>query len=82
MYRSSDVVLGHNAKLEANVIIGSGCKVGENARLRDSVIGENCLIGKNAVLGRCGDLLLLLLSFVFRMLLFVGIVIVSVRVVF
>ena len=51
VYRCSDVTLGQNARLETNVVIGNGCKVGENTVIRNSVIGEKCLVGNNVVLG-------------------------------
>lgn len=41
---------GDNCRLVRNVLIDSGCRIGENCELENCVIGANCQIGANVKL--------------------------------
>ncbi|KAI8066716.1 nucleotide-diphospho-sugar transferase [Gongronella butleri] len=50
VYKASDVILSRSCLIDDNVQIGSGSGIGENTKVRRSIIGKNCQIGNNVTL--------------------------------
>lgn len=44
-YMGTDVEVGEGAVFEGLVLLGDGCVIGKNAKIKDTVIGRGCTIG-------------------------------------
>ncbi|KAK4596189.1 hypothetical protein RGQ29_014294 [Quercus rubra] len=47
MYRASDIVQSRSAEIGSFTVIGNGTRIGNNAKISNSVVGEGCTIGSN-----------------------------------
>lgn len=47
IYRSSATIIGRNCSLTNDVVLQSGCDIGDRSTLSNSVLGRNCKIGTN-----------------------------------
>jgi UDP-3-O-[3-hydroxymyristoyl] glucosamine N-acyltransferase len=45
-YKGDRVVIARSSRIGANVLLGSGCVIGENVTIENAVLGSNCHIGK------------------------------------
>ena len=49
----ADVTLAAGARVGPYAVLGSGCRLGRNAEVRESVLGDNATIGDDTVLRHC-----------------------------
>ena len=42
--------MGENVNFKGNVVIGAGCRIGDNVTISDSVIWNDTVIGDNVIL--------------------------------
>ena len=49
----ADVTLAAGARVGPYAVLGSGCRLGPNTEVRESVLGDNATLGAGAVLWRC-----------------------------
>lgn len=49
----ADVALAAGARAGPYAVLGAGCRLGPNAEVRESVLGDNAIVGADAALRRC-----------------------------